>query len=130
MSPNENNNLNELKLITFYNSAKSNFDIAANIFDFFNKDELLCEVNKDNLNLLYHIFKTLGRYNSNYSKYKNREEIRLIQNKLSKVDIQNLSELQEYIVTTSKFYKLLDNDKYDEIIKFLDTTKFTLKETN
>ena len=130
MSPNENNNLNELKLITFYNSAKSNFDIAANIFDFFNKDELLCEVNKDNLNLLYHIFKTLGRYNTNYSEYTNREEIRLIQNKLSKVDIQNLSELQEYIVTASKFYKLLDNDKYDEIIKFLDTTKFTLKETN
>ena len=49
---------------------------------------------------------------------------------MSKVDIQNLSELQEYIVTASKFYKLLDNDKYDEIIKFLDTTKFTLKETN
>lgn len=130
MSPNENDNLNELKLITFYNSARSNFDIAANIFDFFNKDELLREVNKDNLNLLYHIFKTLGRYNTNYSKYKNREEIRLIQNKLSKVDIQNLSELQEYIVTASKFYKLLDNDKYDEIIKFLDTKKFHPEENN
>ena len=117
MSPNDN--LNELKLVTFYNSAKSNFDVVTNIFDFFNKDELLCEVNKDNLNLLYLMFKDLGRYNTNYSEYKNRE-----------VNIQNLSELKEYIITASKFYKLLDNDKYNEIIEFLDTKKFIPKETN
>lgn len=128
MSPNDN--LNELKLVTFHNSAKSNFDVVTNIFDFFNKDELLCEVNKDNLNLLYLMFKDLGRYNTNYSEYKNREEIRLVQNKLDKVNIQNLSELKEYIITASKFYKLLDNDKYNEIIEFLDTKKFIPKETN
>ena len=128
MSPDDN--LNELKLVTFYNSAKSNFDVVTNIFDFFNKDKLLCEVNKDNLNLLYLMFKDLGRYNTNYSEYKNREEIRLVQNKLDKVNIQNLSELKEYIITASKFYKLLDNDKYNEIIEFLDTKKFIPKETN
>lgn len=128
MSPNDN--LNELKLVTFYNSAKSNFDVVTNIFDFFNKDKLLCEANKDNLNLLYLMFKNLGRYNTNYSEYKNREEIRLIQNKLNKVNIQNLSKLKEYIITASKFYKLLDNDKYNEIIEFLDTKKFIPKETN
>ena len=122
MSPDDN--LNELKLVTFYNSAKSNFDVVTNIFDFFNKDKLLCEANKDNLNLLYLMFKNLGRYNTNYSEYKNREEIRLIQNKLNKVNIQNLSKLKEYIITASKFYKLLDNDKYNEIIEFLDTKKF------
>ncbi|MEQ2978794.1 hypothetical protein AAAX96_19425 [Butyricimonas faecihominis] len=128
MSPDDN--LNELKLVTFYNSAKSNFDVVTNIFDFFNKDKLLCEANKDNLNLLYLMFKNLGRYNTNYSEYKNREEIRLIQNKLNKVNIQNLSKLKEYIITASKFYKLLDNDKYNEIIEFLDTKKFIPKETN
>ena len=128
MSPDDN--LNELKLVTFYNSAKSNFDVVTNIFDFFNKDKLLCEANKDNLNLLYLMFKNLGRYNTNYSEYKNREEIRLIQNKLNRVNIQNLSKLKEYIITASKFYKLLDNDKYNEIIEFLDTKKFIPKETN
>ena len=128
MSPDDN--LNELKLVTFYNSAKSNFDVVTNIFDFFNKDKLLCEAKKDNLNLLDLMFKNLGRYNTNYSEYKNREEIRLIQNKLNKVNIQNLSKLKEYIITASKFYKLLDNDKYNEIIEFLDTKKFIPKETN
>jgi len=128
MSPNDN--LNELKLVTFYNSAKSNFDVVTNIFNFFNKNELLYEINKDNLNLLYLMFKNLGRYNTNYSEYKNREEIRLVQNKLNKVNIQNLSELKKYIITASKFYKLLDNDKYNEIIEFLDTKKFIPKETN